>query len=167
MSAHEAVRAYRGIDGDLWPEGLDGHPGTLSNGLVPLESIDAVNAFIRALRDRHGVDCVYADMSGIEGERPRGLPSSFSFRGWDFGYLEGEYCVFSSILNEVLFGFIPEMRAFGTTLNACLLFSNRRDASTLDAARRRLLASGADLETGGMGAMWPIAIWAAEPIREA
>jgi hypothetical protein len=68
------------------------------------------------------------------------------FLGFDVGMFNSEWSHCSSILNEVLFGNEPKMRAFAARLNEALLLSTADDVRELLALRESLLKRGAALE---------------------
>lgn len=145
---HEDIfRRYRGFDGESWPE--RDHPEfDTENGLASLSSMSAVQQYIDRL-DPHGeCDLILVDSTVSADYEPSDVGQKFL--GFDVGIFESESSHFSSILNEVIYGHEPEMRAFAALLNEALLFSTVDDARDLHALRERLLKRGADLEDCGV-----------------
>lgn len=66
--------------------------------------------------------------------------------GYDVGICEEE-CIFSSIVNEILFGHVEELVAFKNVLNENFLFSDKRSAEEYVRTHNQMEALGKDVET--------------------
>jgi hypothetical protein len=153
--AQEGVfRRYRGFDGGVWP--VQAHPQfATTEGLANEADKAAVEAYLRALPNSADCDLLLlvrgnaADF--VDAPRP-----GWSFAGFDVGFFESEWSHFSVVLNEVIFGNIPELVSFTAKLGPCLLFASLDDALALGAAYRRVANAGGDVEQGDVQ---PIAVW--------
>ena len=65
--------------------------------------------------------------------------------GYDVGICEDE-CIFSSIINEIIFGHIEELIAFKESLNENLLFPDKKSAEEYVCMHNQMEALGKDVE---------------------
>lgn len=128
----EIFRRYRGFEGDAWP--VMPVNFELAHGLAPLERY----AEAEACRERVGPE---GDLVSLGAPLP-----NLTFVGFDVGVYANECSHFSVILNEVLFGVIPDLRSMAGCLNAALLFEREEPAIELLRVHSRLEAEGADVE---------------------
>ena len=153
-SPDSVFRRYRGFDGGVWP--VQEHPQfATTEGLADEADRAAVEAYLRTLPN--AVDCdllllVRASAAGFEGA-PR---PEWSFAGLDVGFFESEWSHFSVVLNEVIFGNIPELVSFTDKLGPYLLFESLDDALALASAHMRIANAGGDVEQGDFE---PMAVW--------
>lgn len=161
----DVLTCYRGIEGEPWPleperVGLD-----LSSGLVPLHCLDKVLGYFHVARKCFHCDLIYIDT--VQGNTPQiAPPNGFWFCGFDFGWYQSEYNLFSAIFNEIIYGRYSELRFFGAKLNENLLLPSMADISAFVQARQQLIEKGADLETAEEGdGLGPIAVYCALGIQ--
>jgi hypothetical protein len=140
VDAENAMNAYRGFDGIAWP-GETIRDFQLQNGLASVLELEKVLSAYTNLRDGL-VDVVY--FPSYDSAPPPG----FFFAGYDVGYFESEYSCYSVILNEIIFGTVPELTVFGAALNESLLAPAGEVCEHLMRRRLAALASGVDLERG-------------------
>jgi hypothetical protein len=144
-SYEHMVEAYRGFDGDVWPN-LDslGEFGLVA-GLAPVSLLGAVEKYVAKISDHPGVRLLYLRSSDNTAKAPP--PSDFTLSGLDVGVIASETNFYSIVFHEVLFGRVNEMVRFRAKLNSGGLLKNHSDASSLTMLREKSLASGSDLET--------------------
>lgn len=68
--------------------------------------------------------------------------------GFDVGICEEERTIYSSIFNEVLFGYYEELNAFQSVLNENFLFPDRKSAADYIKVHAEMAAQGKDVEEG-------------------
>ena len=153
MSIEEIGRLYRGIDGLPWPE-WDVSPlrPSLSSGLAHPMSLELVNRY-RNDQCPQECDLIYIASNATHASPP----AAMTFLGFDFGYYESEWAVYSVVLHEVLYGSYAALREFAPELNSCLLMPTVEAMSRLESRRDELLRNGADLETSSKSV--PIAVF--------
>ncbi len=138
---------YKGLDGEPWPrEDMRRHI-VLEGGVASLDQYDAVLSYYRSVRLQTSCDIIYLERPRSSDFTPTAV-RDLQFCGYDYGYYSWEYAYYSVILNEVIFGLYEQMRRHAQMLNGCLLFASLSATERLDATRRTLLATGADLEDG-------------------
>lgn len=163
FSTHEdIIKRYRGIEGTAWPEEFDDGRIDLRYGLVSLSERHSVKDYFDRLlkNDRHSVfDCIVCcKLTGaFQAASP---PASAQFLGFDYGSLVSETNNYSVIFNEVIYGRYPSLTSFGERLNSQCLLPSPELVVSLQDARVRLLADGADLERDEE--CYPIAIYTAD-----
>lgn len=141
LNRREALLAYRGLDGRVWPEP---HPDIATeNGFAPATAISEVRNYV-AVHASEGWDVVFAAPTDLSMQSPSTL--GLTFLGIDMGYFESEMAHFSSVLNEIVFGHVPQMTPLATRLNSALLFRSEADAEHALRVRTDLLRTDADLE---------------------
>ena len=146
MSIDALLDRYRGIEGRRWPEDPTALGIELESGLASLSQFNRVCEYAARIgRDLH-VDLLFisADrsMSALQD-----LPSQLRFVGYDIGSWESDLNAYSVLLNEVIFGEIPELTRFVKNLNENLLLLGTEQDLELLHARQRLVSGGADLES--------------------
>jgi hypothetical protein len=151
MSEEDVARSYRGIDGTPWPEELASSVPH-SSGLAP---IDRWPEILRTASDRSG-EYIYDAV--ILARRPS-LSTHIvtgEFLGFDFGYYDDEYSVFSSIYNEAIHSPLTDLRRYASRLNESLLLPTPADVNAYRETRERLRLAGSDVEGGDC---YPIAVF--------
>jgi len=141
----EVAAAYRGFDGAVWPGLQDGQLPVV-DGIVGIESLDAVRTYVRGLPNSAEIDVIV--LAPIHGSGAEQLPEWRQI-GFDIGYYESQWSHFSVLLNEVVYGVNATMTAFAIELNESLLCDSEQAAARIIAARRHLAEGEADLETMG------------------
>jgi hypothetical protein len=68
------------------------------------------------------------------------------FMGYDFGICEEDATVYSSIVNEILFGVVEELVSFRFQLNENFLFSDKKALNDYVDLHHKLLLEGRDIE---------------------
>lgn len=68
--------------------------------------------------------------------------------GFDVGACEDDWTIYSSIFNEILFGYYDELISFQSFLNENFLFSDRESAEHYLKVHRELAAEGKGVEEG-------------------
>jgi len=139
LSEDQLARSYRGIDGRPWPEEL-----SLSiprdGGLLGIEHWASLDAMAASQTNGNVYDAVIlATGSSVE-------LSSVAFLGFDVGFYNDEYSVFSSIYHEAIHGPQLELRRYASRLNESLLFSTSADADSFRELRDDLRRRGRDVE---------------------
>lgn len=81
-------------------------------------------------------------------ELPVSRPDNAHFVGFDVGMCEEDVTIYSSIFNEVLFGYYEELSSFQNILNENFLFSDRASAEHYIKVHKELAAKGKDVEQG-------------------
>ena len=155
-SHEEICRRYRGFDGFLWPE-LEHRDFATEDGLADLKDLDEVDAYLMKLPSRS--DCDIVVLSRDDAARLR--DPQWNHIGFDIGYFDSEWSRFSVIMNEVIYGTVPELRQFANELNKQLLFDNLECAHLLMKEREKVAALGADVEKAEC--IEPIAIFVRRP----
>jgi hypothetical protein len=74
------------------------------------------------------------------------LPPKFILVGYDVGICEKEKTIFSSIFNEILFGFFIELIEYKNSLNENFLFSNKNIANNYLILHEKLSKEGKGVE---------------------
>lgn len=138
----EVFHAYRGLDGQWWPE-PPGEGLAVSDGFAPLSLLHEVDRYA----GRCGPSCDVIVIGSTENVAVAGVSEQFECIGFDVGTCESEWSHFSCILNEVLYGTDPELRAIASLLNGQLLLPDMTAVNALLVARRNASERGADLET--------------------
>ena len=144
---HDGIcRAYKGIEGNLWPDLLDSDELDPIDGVAPPNSEPLVRRYVNRVRGRLNVSCVY--LSRTERDEDLGADGAgTAFLGLDFGYFTSEGDNYSVIFNEVIYGTEEGLRRLGSALNKNLLFESRHAVEVLRRERARLVKAGRDLET--------------------
>ena len=142
-----------GIDGVAWP-GADEFESEFRILVGPASTYRAVSAYYRWISSQAECDLIY--IAG-PGPAPRGLPGDFVFRGYDYGYYISEYCSFSALFHDLIWGQYDSLRSYASLLNDGLLFPSTDSLVPVARERKRLVEEGADLETDEP--MGPIAVW--------
>lgn len=156
LTPEEVESRYVGLECEPWPDetappSLGEYPQLAPEPLLPLlrkvyEDDKARGGTLRLLY-----------LARPRSNRPQSGPEGFVFAGYDFGFFEQRYGHYSVVLNEVIFGFYQDLRAFGKHLNRNLLMDSVDAVRFLARVRERLMRSGADLETWGFCA--PAAVY--------
>jgi len=156
------AECYRGIDGWIWPDSQRLPVGTIKDGLVPFDRQTDLDHYIEFERAASACDVIGCRF-GATNKLPVDTPFGFQFAGFDYGYFPDQFStdgyLFSSVLNEVLFGFVPDMQPFRSRLNRYQLFSNLADTRRFEETRDALTRGGTDLEAIEEGEGGPIAIY--------
>jgi len=151
LSEDQVARAYRGIDGRPWPEEL---PVSIehSGGLAPIESWP----HLVTIAGDHSNATVYdAVILAVRSSLPIRVPEAV-FLGFDFGFYDDEYSVFSSLYHEAIHSPLEELRRFARRLNASLLLPDAEAVEAYRRSRDSLRASGRDVEDQDC---YPIAVF--------
>lgn len=146
LTHDEVCTAYKGIEGNLWPELHESDNLDLLDGIALAPSEERVRRYVARVAGRLRISCVY--LSGAE--RTDGLTASrreLPFLGFDFGFFTCGGDNYSVIFNEVIYGTEETLRRLGSFLNENLLFQSRHAIEVLRRERVRLLKAGRDLET--------------------
>ncbi|GEM_PF-6135837 len=158
----EVLRKYRGFDGRPWPDrdALEAYRITLTDGLASFDQYDKVLAYYADMSKQHELVYLLAlGFPGVENPHPL-LSNQFFFAGYDYGYYLAEYSVFSSIFNEMIFGYYEELRNFAKELNNYLLAPSLDLVKSIHDVRTKMLnTAGTDLERGGPDEFGPIAVY--------
>lgn len=151
LSEDELARAYRGIDGRPWPEEV-----SLSvphdDGLAKIEHWTELATLATKHSDANVYDAVIlARQPGL----PIQIPEA-EFLGFDFGFYNDEYSVFSSIYHEAIHSRQLELRRYANRLNESLLLPTGADVEDYRRTRDNLRANGNDVEDADC---YPIAVF--------
>lgn len=139
----EVARRYRGFDRDAWGErdvetDYDFLP---ESGLGNLREFDRIR---QILENDFGENSDLIYLGGLD--RPPGLPDDFVFVGYDYGEFDTIDNYFSIIYNEIIYGFYPDLRKFGSLLNENLLLSKAEDGEPMRTTHLFLEKGGCDVE---------------------
>jgi hypothetical protein len=160
LSHDEVARRYRGFDATPWRGYWGGRDWESQYGFLPETGVGGLGQYeqIKEVLGRDfGPESDLVYFGGVEA--PADLPAGFAFVGYDFGYYGSVWGHYSVLYNEVIYGLIPAMRAFGGSLNENLLLSSIAEAERLDTVRSGLLENGvAGLETGS-DEWYAIGVW--------
>ncbi len=157
LSDNEIRRAYRGFDGQPWPDEEALAQIRLEYGLASMDQYASVLRYYRRLPAECIPDLVYLRFSSAGGDRS-GVPPGFSYCGYDYGYYLSEWATYSLVYHEVIFGLKDAFRRYARSLNRCLLLPTVETVDSLASTRAELAEAGADLEDDEP--FQPIAVWA-------
>ncbi len=146
LTHDEVCRAYRGIEGNLWPELFDSDGIDLVDGVALPPSEARVRKYVARVDGRLRISCVYLSRTEHDDNRTAnggGMP----FLGFDFGFFTSEGDNYSVIFNEVIYGTEETLRRLSSFLNKNLLLESRHAVEVLRRERARLVGAGRDLET--------------------
>jgi hypothetical protein len=147
LSVAEIGRRYRGIDGRPWPGVSPSKRPLLVDGLAALQDVDRVNRY-RAAACPLSCDLIY--IVHPHSDEYTLTPAGYAFLGFDFGFYESEWSVYSVIFHEVIYGWHDRLRVHAGGLNDSLLAPSLDLVRGIEASFLDLLREGADLETGTM-----------------
>jgi hypothetical protein len=142
MSASEVLGRYHGIDGTLWPGDPTGHGVSLERGLAPLDQLGLVRDFLESIRSRSRVDLLLVDREGGGGGE-----TGTRLLGYDLGFLESEFNVYSLLYHEIVFPRLVELACFGSMLNPHLLLDSVQGSERILQAVETLEREGVVFET--------------------
>ena len=162
-SCDEIIQKYRGIEGLPWPEEDGTDMLSLENGLAPISKLILVRNYFQRVSMKYPVDFIFICFPSDKVAANIEVPVDFLFLGYDYGNYISEFNLYSSLLNEVIWGKYEEMQDYTRFLNDYLLFPEVEIIDKLDGTRRKLLEKGADLETEEEGEEFgPIMIYQPE-----
>lgn len=144
ISDREVFERYSGVDGKLWPNDAAAAGIELERGLAPLEQLDRVRTYVRSLQPNVRCDLLVVER---EPSRRRSSQPELTLLGYDFGFLEGEYNVYSMLRHEIIYPRFEEFRAFASRLNQNLLLDSVEATKEIAEARDSLEARGERFET--------------------
>lgn len=151
LSEDELARAYRGIDGRAWPEDVPltvPHDGGLAEVKHWKELV--------SLAEQHSNASVYdAVILATKPELGIQIPE-VEFLGFDFGFYDDEYSVFSSIYHEAIHSSLLELREYASRLNDSLLLPTEAEVAAYRETRDSLRENGEDVEGADC---YPIAVF--------
>lgn len=156
LSHQQILTAYRGFEGEPWPDREILNGIRLQNGLASLDQHAIVEEYYGKVSQEYLSDLICIGSPKGFNSLPS-LPTAYVFLGYDYGFYLTETGVFSSLFHEVIYGMYPEIRRFSSLLNSCLLLPTIEVAKELELTRNSLLAVGADLE--GYEKCYPVAIY--------
>jgi len=141
---HESVfRHYRGFDGVVWPQLEHPHFQT-EDGLASTDDSAAVDLYVSELPAGDEYDVIV--LARLEVNQATLGENGWHLAGFDVGYFDSEWSLFSVVLNEIVYGLCPDLRHFTTVLNEHLLIPTLEQAFEIVKERERVEAMGADLE---------------------
>lgn len=148
MPHEEVHKRYRGVDGGLaWPES-EKTSFELRNGIAPLSVLKQVREYFLQIVARDVTDMIVISSSGIENSQL--CEPIYRFLGYDVGFVESAWSHYSVVFGEVIYGIVPDMRAYASRLNQSLLFDSLSDAQSLVEVHELLKRRGVGLEDGNM-----------------
>jgi hypothetical protein len=139
MSHEEVAARYHGFEGDPWGDRdwEKEYSFLPESGLGELSQYEQIQTIFLNEFGRES-DLIY--IGGVSA--PAGLPDEFKFVGYDYGYYESPGSYYSVIYSEIIYGGIPTMLEFASSLNENLLFSTAEEAERLGVIRQSLLDKG-------------------------
>lgn len=143
MSPAQVFGAYQGLDGVPWPS--PPFEGWEDVGLIDVSELETVRDLVAKSGVGHDIDIVaLAQGPVVKAMQELG----WQLLGYDVGYFESRWSHFSVLLNEVVYGSVPNIRAYAKALNSNLLLDTDEDAAALLAIRAGEASS--DIEDGQM-----------------
>jgi len=142
LSPIDARAAYRGMEGEAWPDPEAGERFGVRHGFAPIDSFPEVYTYVLAM-----AETVRCDLLFLGSHSPSiSLPSEFAFCGYEFGNYVSEFNHFSCVFNEIICGRYAPLTDYVRDLNSSLLFESAEQAENFATTRQRLVCEGADLE---------------------
>lgn len=141
LSEKGIAEKYRGIDGRPWPQEIS--PILLrDNGLASTSQWP----ILATLAKEHSNDRVYDAVVLCKSPLTAARNLYLEFLGFDFGFYDDEYSVYSSIYHEIIYGSVADLRRYATRLNESLLLPTAIDVDEYRKTRESLRTIGHDIE---------------------
>jgi hypothetical protein len=162
LSVEGVYNQYKGIDGELWPNGGEWDSVPHNEFSLAAEArAHELTAKLKLKSVRPDTCLALCDWAASSDSVSR-VPAGFRFVGFDVALETNEYTMFvySAIFNEILFGYYQELRTLVSKLNENLLFGNLSDAQIFVLRREDMLRAGAGLEDSDEdGVICPVAVY--------
>lgn len=156
----ELKQQYMGFDGDVWPGQVELPSFVTEEALPDWNILPKVIEYFEKSRKQSVCNLIYITIPDAP-VLATGHSVPLEFLGYDYGNFISAYNYFSSILNEIVFGWIEDMQYYQSYLNKYLLFSEIAIIEQLHTTRERLSKEEKGLETvfGQNEVFGPIAIY--------